>query len=52
MLVLDSLGFIDDGIYTLDNQHPVLPFDYAGRELADDAYVEGTYDENGYGFAS
>ena len=53
MLVLDSLGFIaDDGIHTLDNQRPVLPFDYAGRGLADDACVEGTYDENDYGFAS
>ena len=52
MLVLDSLGFIVDGIHTLDNQRPVLPFDYAGRGLADNEYVEGTYDENGYGFAS
>ena len=39
LLVLDSLGFIADGIHTLDNQRPVLPFDYAGRGLADDAYV-------------
>ena len=52
MLVLNSLGFIADGIRTLDIQRPVLPFDYAGRGLADDAYVEGTYDENDYGFAS
>ena len=50
--MLDSLGFIADGIHTLDNQRPVLPFDYAGRGLADDAYVEEAYDENGYGFAS
>ena len=52
LLVLNSLGFIADGIHTLDNQRPVLPFDYAGRGLADDVYVEGTYDENGYDFAS
>ena len=52
MLLLNSLGFIADGIRTLDIQHPVLPFDYAGRGLADDAYVEGTYNEDGYGFAS
>ena len=52
MLVLHSLGFIADGIHTLDSQRPVLPFDYAGRELADNEYVEGTYDENNYGFAS
>ena len=52
MLVLNSLGFIADGIRTLDIQRPVLPFDYAGRGLADNDYVEGTYDENGYGFAS
>ena len=52
LLVLGSLGFIADGIHTLDNQRPVLPFDYAGRGLADNEYVEGTYDENSYGFAS
>ena len=52
MLVLNSLGFIADGIYTLDNRCLVLPFNYAGRGLADDAYMEGTYDEDGYGFAS
>ena len=52
MLVLDSLSFIADGIHTLDNQRLVLPFDYAGRGLADNEYVEGTYDENDYGFAS
>ena len=52
LLVLDSLGFIVDGIHTLDNRRPVLPFDYAGRGLTDDTYVEGTYDENGYDFAS
>ena len=27
---------------------PVLPFDYAGRGLADNEYVEGAYDEDGY----
>ena len=52
LLVLDSLGFIADSIHTLENQCPVFPFDYAGRGLADDAYMEGTYDEDGYGFAS
>ena len=52
MLVLNSLGFIADGIRTLDIQRPVFPFDYTGRGLADDTYVEGTYDENSYGFAS
>ena len=52
MLVLNSLDFIADGIHTLDNHHPVLPFDYAGRGLADDAYVEGAYNENDYDFAS
>ena len=49
---MNSLGFIADGIHTLDNQRPVLPFDYPGRGFADNEYVEGTYDENGYGFAS
>ena len=49
---MDSLGFIADGIHTLDNRRPVLPFDYAGRELTDDVYVEGAYDEDGYGFAN
>ena len=52
LLVLDSLGFIADGIHTLDNQRPVLPFDYVGQGLTDDNYVEGNYDENDYGFAS
>ena len=52
LLVLNSLGFRVDGIRTLDIQRPVLPFDYAGRGLADDAYVEGDYNENDYGFAS
>ena len=52
LLVLNSLGFIADGIHTLNNQRPVLHFDYAGRGLAVNEYVEGTYDEDGYGFAS
>ena len=52
LLVLNSLGFIADGLRTLDIQRPVLPFDYASRGLADDAYIEGTYDKDGYGFAS
>ena len=51
-LVLNSLGLIADGIYTLDNWRPILPFDYAGRGCACSDYVEGDYDENGYGFAS
>ena len=50
-LVLNSLGLIANGIYTLDNRRPVLPFDYAGRGLTSNDYVEGGYDENGYGFA-
>ena len=52
LLVLNSLGFIADGMYTLDNRRLVLPFDYAGRGLANNEYVEGAYDENSYGFAS
>ena len=52
LLVLNSLSFIADGMYTLDNRCPVLPFDYAGRGLAGSDSVEGNYDENGYGFAS
>ena len=52
MLVLDSLGFIADGIHTLDNRRPVLTFDYAGRGRADNEYVEGAYDENSYDFAN
>ena len=51
-LVLNSLSLIADGIYTLDNRRPVLPFDYAGRGLAGSDYVEGDCYENGYGFAS
>ena len=41
LLVLNSLGFITNGIHTLDNRRPVLSFDYAGRGLADKEYVEG-----------
>ena len=52
LLVLNSLDFIANGIHTLDNRRPVLPFDYAGQGLADDAYVERAYNENGYGFAN
>ena len=52
MLVLDSLGFIADGIHTLDNRRPALPFDYAGRGLVDDEYLEEAYDGDGYGFAN
>ena len=52
LLVLDSLDFIASGIHTLDNRRPVLPFDYAGRGLTDDAYVEGAYDEDSYSFSN
>ena len=51
LLVLDSLGFKVD-IHTLDNRRPVLPFAYTGQGFADDVYMEGAYDENGYDFAS
>ena len=50
-LVLNSLGLITNGMYTLDNRRPVLHFDYACRGLASSDYMEGDYDENGYGFA-
>ena len=50
-LVLNSLGFIADGMYTLDNWHPVLPYDYTGQGATGD-YMEWGYDENGFGFAS
>ena len=52
LLVWNSVGFIADGIHTLDNRRPVLPFDYVGQGFTDDAYVEGAYDEDGYDFAS
>ena len=61
LLVLNSLGLIADGMYTLDNRRPVLPFDYADQGLANDDYVEEgyvcenctgeDYNENDYGFA-
>ena len=51
-LVLNSLSFMADGMYTLDNRRPALPFDYVGRGLAGSDYVELDYDENGYSFAS
>ena len=41
-LVLNSLNFIVDGMYTLDNRRPVLPFDYAGRGLIGDDFVKET----------
>ena len=31
LLVLNSLDFIADGIHTLDNRRPDMPFDYAGQ---------------------
>ena len=49
---MNSLGLIADGMYTLENRRPVLPFDYASWGLTGDDYMEGDYDENGYGFAS
>ena len=39
-LVLNSLSLIADGLYTLDNRRPVLPFDYVGRGFAGDDYKE------------
>ena len=61
-LVLNSLGLIADGMYTLDNWRPLLSFDYAGQGLMGDVcveegYVGGNYtmedyNETGYGFAS
>ena len=51
-LVLNSRGFIVDGMHTLDNRRPILPFDYASWGLADSDYAEGDYDENCYDFAS
>ena len=59
MLVLNSLGFIADGIYTLDNRRLGMSFDYAGQDQAGDNYSEDDYDytgagnfEDGHGFAS
>ena len=49
-LVLNLFGLIVDGVYTLDNRRPVLPFDYVDRGLTGDDYVEGDYDENSYVF--
>ena len=51
-LVLNSLSLIADGIYTMNNRRPVLPFDYTGQGLAGNDYVEGDYDKNGYDFTS
>ena len=45
-LVLNSFGLIANGMYTLDNRRPVLPFDYAGQGLTSNNYEEGDYDEN------
>ena len=52
LLVLNSLGFIVDGMHNLDNRRPVLPFDYTGRGLTSDDYMEEDYNENSYGFSS
>ena len=41
---MNSLGFIGDGIYTLDNRCPNMPFDYAGQGQAGNDYPEDDYD--------
>ena len=51
-LALNSLSLIANGIYTLENQCPVLPFDYIGQGLTNDNYIERNYDENDYDFAN
>ena len=59
LVSLDSLGFIADGIYTLDNRRPDMHFDYASRGQAGNDYSEDDYDYagagnfgDGHGFAS
>ena len=59
LLVLNSLGFIADGIHTLDNRRPDMPFDYVGQGQAGNDYPEEVYDYtgagdfgDGHGFAS
>ena len=59
LLVLNSLSFIADGIHTLDNRHPDMPFDYVGQGQAGNDYPEDDYDYtgagdfgDGHGFAS
>ena len=59
MLVLISLGFIADGIHTLDNRRLDMPFDYTGQGQADNDYTEDDYEYigasnfgDGHGFAS
>ena len=52
LLVLNLLGLIVDGMYTLGNRRPVLPFNYASRGFVGDDYVGGDYDENSYGLAN
>ena len=59
LVSVDSLGFIADGIHTLDNRRPDMPFDYAGRGEAGNEYSEDDYDYagagdfgDGHGFAS
>ena len=56
---LNSLGFIADGIHTLDNRRPDMPFDFAGQGQEGNDYLEDDYDYvragnfgDGYGFAS
>ena len=59
LVSLHSLGFIADGIYTLDIQLPNMPFDYAGQGQAGNDYPEDDYNYTrtddfggGHGFAS
>ena len=40
-LVLNSLGLIANGMYTLDNRCPVILFDYIDQGLAGNSYIEG-----------
>ena len=49
MLVLNSLGFIVDGIHTLDYRRPDMPFDYASQGQAVNDYPEDDYDYTGTG---
>ena len=57
LVSIDSLGFIADGIHTLDNRRPNMPFDYVGQ--AGNDYTKYDYDYaragnfgDSHGFAS
>ena len=57
LVSLDSLGFIADGIHTLDNRCPYMPFDFAGQAgndyPEDDCNYTGADDfGDNHGFAS